>query len=446
MKLKWHSVIAACLAVMLLLMAGCGKKDKGVVSSSGGEGSYSSGGGAGFGGNGNGTGENGGEAGNNENGSGGNVGGTGNGADGGSGPAGNTGTGSGSGGAGTNGGGNAGSVESEAWSDTVFADYAKTEYTFRDYILDRKNLDGKLAVFYFRSDYSGFPGGFDPGDNEFILAPDGTTIMIDVNGSGCNSYMIDSIKKLGIKKIDHLFISHTHEDHMGGYREVLNSFEIGTLYTSASLFYTQGKGMYHELLDMAKKKGIHCEVISSKTSKDTGKSETPYSFNCGPVNVQIFYPWEDMDWEASFKDASLNNESVCMKLTYKNSTFWFGGDIGDNGTEQREMMAKYGDLIKCDIVKMNHHSIQDNNQPDWIEFMHATAAIGVGGKPNGLSAMTNWTGDGVLAFHTGLDGTVLVTTDGSRTYDIQVEKHRSNALYAGLLEEKADGHYKIKAR
>lgn len=415
MRKNLKALIAVILAALLFLLPGCGRRGKGDVSSVGGGSVSSDPGSASQPGDGQNPGDDGqgGEAGSEE-------------------PGGAAGD--------ENGGENSGGDDGEAENDVVdpvYADYVKEEYTYRDYILNRKNSEGKFAVFFFRSDLnmSTFTGASNSGDNTFIIAPDGTTMLIDMNTTGCVSYAIDSIKKLGVKKIDYLVVSHAHEDHMGGYKEVFGSgLEIKRLYTTGSLYFTQGNGMYTELFKTADDMGVPRAVL-----------EEGDKFGFGPAEVEILFPFKGHDWEASYKEGNLNNESMCMRITYKKASFFFGGDIGDAGYEQRQMIQKYGERMRCDVVKMNHHGVAGNNPTDWIDFMKPKIAVGMADSPPSPGVILAYAGAGAATFHTGLDGTVLVTTDGGGTYDIQVEKDRQPGTSFTDLIKPVNGHITVKA-
>lgn len=61
---------------------------------------------------------------------------------------------------------------------------------------------------------------------EFVLLPNGKTMLIDASTSKYGEEICSFIKNLGYNKIDYLVATHPHADHIGGMNEVLNNFEI----------------------------------------------------------------------------------------------------------------------------------------------------------------------------------------------------------------------------
>lgn len=71
---------------------------------------------------------------------------------------------------------------------------------------------------------------FDVGQAEcFLLESGGKNILIDcgdLNGSG---KIVQALKEKSIAKIDYVFITHPHEDHMGGMYDIITKFRIGKI-------------------------------------------------------------------------------------------------------------------------------------------------------------------------------------------------------------------------
>ena len=77
------------------------------------------------------------------------------------------------------------------------------------------------------------------GDSEFIVLPDGKTMLIDAGESECGSTVVSYIKNLGYSKIDYLVATHPHADHIGGMTKVIQSFSIGAVYMPNTTTTTQ---------------------------------------------------------------------------------------------------------------------------------------------------------------------------------------------------------------
>ena len=77
-------------------------------------------------------------------------------------------------------------------------------------------------------------------------------------------------------------------------------------------------------------------------------------------------------------DESVNNVSILMKFVYGRSKYLTGGDLY---IEMEEKLAEqYGDLLKADVMKSNHHGTYTSNGQKWLQTVQPNAIIhGCGG-------------------------------------------------------------------
>ena len=69
------------------------------------------------------------------------------------------------------------------------------------------------------------------GDCEAIVS-NGTLTVIDSGPSKSANSTLSYIKSLGFSKIDNLVLTHAHEDHIGGAKQLIENFQIGAIYMS----------------------------------------------------------------------------------------------------------------------------------------------------------------------------------------------------------------------
>src|SRR5699024_1642010 len=68
------------------------------------------------------------------------------------------------------------------------------------------------------------------GDSIFIQLPNNQTMLIDAGEAYKSDNVINYLNNLGITKIDYVIGTHPHTDHVGGLEEVINTFDIGSIY------------------------------------------------------------------------------------------------------------------------------------------------------------------------------------------------------------------------
>ena len=72
------------------------------------------------------------------------------------------------------------------------------------------------------------------GDSIFIRLPDGKSILLDAGSPDAGPGLVEYLRSIGAKRIDHLIFTHPHDDHVGGLFSVLSEFEVGKFYDNGS--------------------------------------------------------------------------------------------------------------------------------------------------------------------------------------------------------------------
>ena len=70
------------------------------------------------------------------------------------------------------------------------------------------------------------------GDATIVRLPNGKVMVIDCNVDDSPENIIEYLKDAGIKKIDYLVITHPHQDHMSGTKDIAVNFEVGEVWTA----------------------------------------------------------------------------------------------------------------------------------------------------------------------------------------------------------------------
>ena len=71
------------------------------------------------------------------------------------------------------------------------------------------------------------------GESTLLMLPDGTNIMVDTGSPAAGPMLVDNISSLGIDRIDHLILTHPHDDHIGGIFNVLHEMEVINFYDNS---------------------------------------------------------------------------------------------------------------------------------------------------------------------------------------------------------------------
>lgn len=221
------------------------------------------------------------------------------------------------------------------------------------------------------------PGGaHDPiGSADCILIVDhGVVTMIDTGTEHKSSTdkVVKYVKELGIDKIDHLFLTHPHDDHVGGVPVVCANFDVVNAYYTSPANWKKvrpcevdwGTKLNYDLAVKAIFEKVNSDgsVINVIHPDEEGKvykvTDDSYFtvYNC--LNVV----------KNDFREPEFNDFSMYLKYTYKGVNALFTGDVNVQyertvlGQVKKDGTACSSDDPEaidpvgiCQIYKIPHH-------------------------------------------------------------------------------------------
>ena len=95
------------------------------------------------------------------------------------------------------------------------------------------------------------------GDSAFVSCGD-DTLLIDAGVSSEGETVVDYLRSLGVTELDYVVCTHAHEDHCGGLDDVIEAFNIGTLFAPYTEF--DASGAFTRFEDTAADKGLYVTV------------------------------------------------------------------------------------------------------------------------------------------------------------------------------------------
>ena len=205
------------------------------------------------------------------------------------------------------------------------------------------------------------------GDSTFIITPKNKTILID--GGGTESLTFDVGKKVlipyildrGYKTIDLVIISHFDTDHVGGILTLLEELEVKKVCISKQYEKTKN---YEKFLKIVSRKKIDVQVL---IMGDILRIEDNLIF-------EVLFPEKEL-----IKENSINNNSLVMKLKYKDFKMLFTGDIETLAEERLVNIYKNTKKLESDILKVAHHGSKTSTSQEFLNLVcPKIALIGVG--------------------------------------------------------------------
>lgn len=238
------------------------------------------------------------------------------------------------------------------------------------------------------------------GDSIFIELPNNETILIDAAESYQSEKIINYLKNLNYQKIDYVIGTHPHTDHIGGLKDIINTFEIGKIYMPKVVSTTK---TYESLLMAIKDKNLKINTAKAGTS----------IINTDTLKINILAPNSETYTE-------LNNYSAVTKITYGTTKFLFMGDaekLSENEIKEN---------VTADVIKIGHHGSNTSSSINFIKKVNAKygiISVGLNNKYNlpKEETITNWENSGTKIYLTSINGTIRASSDGT---NIKIESEK----------------------
>ena len=207
---------------------------------------------------------------------------------------------------------------------------------------------------------------FDVGQGDSVLIQkDDFQIMIDGGPSDTVLSKLGEVMPIMDRNIEVIILTHPHADHLVGINQVLERYDVGTIYSTGA---SHTSNEYLEFLENVKNKSVNYLIpnIEDKISHEN-------------IDIEFLWPGE------RYKEKSLenlNNTSLVMRACYFDHCTLFMGDLELDG--QRLMFAETGEKsIESEILKVSHHGSHngtDKRLLDKIMPKYAVIEVGLDNK------------------------------------------------------------------
>lgn len=235
---------------------------------------------------------------------------------------------------------------------------------------------------------------FDVGQADSILVQsDGINMLIDAGTNNMGNTVVKYLKDLGVSKIDYLIGTHPHEDHIGGMDDVINNFEIGTIYMPKVQTNTK---TFEDVLDAISNKGL------TITTPEVG-----YIFEVGNAKCEVMCAGTGTTEENS----NLNLASIVIRMVYGEESFLFMGDAEDENENSRQWP-------QTTVLKVGHHGSDTSSSENFLnQVKPEIAVISVGinnmyGHPKQVT-LDKLNALGTKIYRTDQNGTITINCDGT---------------------------------
>ena len=226
--------------------------------------------------------------------------------------------------------------------------------------------------------------------DSILIETSNQKMLIDAGNTEDGKKLVNYFKGLGINEFNYVIGTHAHEDHIGGMSDIINNFKVDRFLMPDVITTTK---TFEDTLDALNSKSI--------------KFETPSigdTYSMDDAIIKVLYVGTDED--------NLNNDSIVLKMNYKNVKFLFMGDA--TTSVEKEIM---NDDLKADILKVGHHGSNTSTSSDFLKKVkpsYAIVSVGLNNTYNLPSSkiVERLKKQNISVYRTDESGTINVTSDG----------------------------------
>jgi Predicted hydrolase (metallo-beta-lactamase superfamily) len=225
-------------------------------------------------------------------------------------------------------------------------------------------------------------------------------MLIDAGNLYRAGLVLDYLKEHNIEKLDAIFISHPHNDHMGGFLGIVGQIPIEKCYMGAN-FEGYRSDAYDKLTALRKEANLEMTYLESE---DT--------FPFGDLEMTV-YCWME-------RKATENDHSMIVHAKFGNRAFLFGADIENRA--QFALGLEFGERLKADVLKVPHHGQNRVMQEMHDAVQPQYAIITNGDWPESVKSQIRLMERRGVLWYCTTNGTIVFKTDGEDLSVEQLEK------------------------
>ena len=235
-----------------------------------------------------------------------------------------------------------------------------------------------------------------------LITCDGQSMLYDGGNVEDGSLVVSYLQGKGVTRLEYVFCSHAHEDHVGGLAAVMAAFPAGHAYAPVTSADTK---CFEDFVNYTQQQGLTLEVPAVGAT-----------WQLGSATVRLLGPVAQYD--------DTNDTSLVLRIDYGETSFLLTGDMEQDAEDD---LVASGAPLDVDVLQVGHHGSETSTGYVFLNaVLPEVGVISVGtgnsyGHPS-EAALSRLRDAGVDVWRTDLSGTITISSDGAN-YTVSSERY-----------------------
>lgn len=189
--------------------------------------------------------------------------------------------------------------------------------------------------------------------DSILVMVDGKNYLIDTGVSDSASIIKDVFVKYGVEKLDGVFLTHTHKDHIGGLKKIAKTYDIDMVYSAdISMNEDDGTNRIEKAVD---KNGLKLSKLSAGDRVKIADK----------LYMEVIAPLK-------YNKKDDNDNSLVLRLLVNGKVFLFTGDMQ---FAEEQTLLDAGTDVSADVLKVGNHGNPDATSEQFAKAVNPEIAI-----------------------------------------------------------------------
>ncbi len=245
------------------------------------------------------------------------------------------------------------------------------------------------------------------GDAILIEQDQSAIALVDAGPPGCAMAVLSYLRGLHHDSLEHLFITHTHDDHIGGVPLLLDSMDISRIHLTGMIEKREAVELLNQRLQ------THSWLVDT-----LGAGDVPVQSS--DLKIEVLSP---LRAEAANREVDPNGHSMVLLVQHDSVRILLTADIDRD--RENWLVRHYGPRLRSQAMKASHHASPSGNSAEFLRIVDPDIIIVMVG-PSQWGYPSSETMERLHAFcptvlRTDSVGTVVLRSDG-KTIQIMTDE------------------------